>query len=170
MERFSIPIRNYRSADRDDRPYRVSAHSCQPKHRLFPFRQFEPRKRPWGTFVRQAGRAGIEKAGPLHFLVSRHVGMAVEQELRAGRGVRRRDVDEMEPMAEPLQLQAHRPFGLVVLIPPHHKKLRTQLPDRLERRLFADIAEMPDLIRLADGFEQGRDETVVRVRDDGDAK
>jgi len=152
------------------RPYPTSAHSCEPKHRFFSLGKFQPRKRPRCTLVGQPGRAGIEKAGPLQFLVPRHVGVAVEQEFRAGRGVRRRDVDEMEPVAEPLQLQAHRPVGLVVLIPPHDEKLRTQLPDRLERRLFADIAEVPDLIRPADGLKQGRDEAVVRVRDDGDAK
>jgi hypothetical protein len=92
------------------------------------------------------------------------MGVAMEQEFRAGRGLGRRDMDEMEPVAEPLQFQAHRPLRLIVLISPHHENLRTQLLDGLERRLFTDIAEMPDLVRLADRFEQGRNKTVVGRR------
>ena len=98
------------------------------------------------------------------------MGVAVKKEFRSGRGMRRRDMDEMEPVPEPLQFEAHRPIGLVVLISPDDENLWTQIPDRLERRLFTDIAEMPDLVGIADGFEQGRDETVVGIRDDGDAE
>ena len=82
----------------------------------------------------------------------------------------RRNVDEMKTMPEALQLQTHRPVGLVILIPADDKNLGPQILDGFQRPLFANIAEVPDLIGLPDGVEQRRRKTVVGIRDDGDAK
>jgi len=149
---------------------RPSADRGQPKDRFPALRQFQPRKRPWRTLVGQASRPRIEKTCLLHFLIPRHMGMAMKQKLRPRRGMARRDMDQMKVVAEALQLHAHRPVGLVVLISPDNKDLGTKILDDVQRRLLADIAKVPDFMGLPDGFEQRGRKPVVGICDNGDAK
>jgi len=98
------------------------------------------------------------------------MGVTVEQIFRPRRGMPGGNVHQMKTVAEPLQLQAHRPVRLVVLISPDNKDLGTKILDDVQRRLLADIAKVPDFMGLPDGFEQRGRKPVVGICDNGDAK
>lgn len=55
----------------------------------------------------------------------------MQEEFRPAGGMAGRDVNEMKPMSETFQFQAHRPIGLVILIPADHKNLGPQILNRL---------------------------------------
>ena len=57
--------------------------------------------------------------------------VAMQEEFRPAGGMAGRDVNEMKPMSETFQFQAHRPIGLVILIPADHKNLGPQILNRL---------------------------------------
>ena len=57
--------------------------------------------------------------------------VAMQEKFRPAGGMAGRDVHEMETMTETLQLQAHRPVGLIVLVSTDDENFRPQVLNRL---------------------------------------
>ena len=57
--------------------------------------------------------------------------VAVQEKFRPAGGMAGRDVNEMKPMPETFQLQAHRPVGLIVLVSADDENFRPQILNRL---------------------------------------
>lgn len=95
--------------------------------------------------------------------------MAVEQEIDAGRGVGRRDVNEPRLTPGDLEIERHRPLMRRVTVPAHDFQRASERLELEQRPVVAHVAEVPDFIRLGEQAGEMRGDTIVSVGDDGDS-
>ena len=76
---------------------------------------------------------------------------------------------EMDTEACDLEIKHQRPGEMAVAIPSHHTHGRPELPDFRQDVRLADIAEMPDFIRLGDRLAHMRRKPIVRVGNNSNA-
>src|SRR3954453_703369 len=77
------------------------------------------RRARWRASIWPGHAAGIEEKHIAHALISRHMGMAVEQDVHFVRGTRRRNMNQPEADAVALEISLQRPIHVVVAIPPN---------------------------------------------------
>jgi len=77
-----------------------------------------------------------------------------------------RDMNQMKPMPHTFQFQTHRPVRLVVLIPPYDLNRRPDAQNPLKSRFFANIAQVPNLIRRGNPIQKRRGKPIMRIGND----
>jgi hypothetical protein len=104
--------------------------------------------------IRPRDASRIQKEHAAHTFVSRHMGVAVEDDVDIFRRVVRRDMNQSKPNSVPLQVDRERPIEITVAISAHDRYRRTNRLDRLKNARGADVAEMPDFVCISrQGFE-----------------
>ena len=94
------------------------------------------------------------------------MGVAVENYVDIFRGAIRRDVNETKSDSVSLQVDRERPIEIAVAISAHDGDRRPERLNCLQNAGRTNIAEMPDLVRIArQGFEIPR-QFVMRVGED----
>ncbi len=69
-----------------------------------------------------------------------------------------------------LNVQDQRPLCVVITVSAHHQNLRTNCAQFIENTFRADIAKMPDLVRLTRYLENIGGQPIMRVRQNEDSK
>ena len=95
--------------------------------------------------------------------------VAVQHQVRAGRGPVGRDVREITAHARALQQQRRRPEVVRLVVAEHHLQRTAQLFKFHQHLRLADIAEVPDLVRPRQPRRQPGRVAVVSVGEHGDA-
>ena len=75
-------------------------------------------------------------------------------------------MNEVKAMPQTFQFQTHRPVYLVVLIPPHDLNRRPDAQNLIQSHLFANIPQVPDLIRWDNPLQKRRGEPIMRIGND----
>ena len=102
--------------------------------------------------------------------VARHMGVAVQKDINLRRRLRRRNVHQVKAHAVPLQIDRQRPFA------DHCRNCRARSSPAVRfastpRAAWrANIAEMPDFIRVLGQASSRRRQMIVRVGQDKDAQ
>jgi hypothetical protein len=75
--------------------------------------------------------------------------MTVQEHVNICRRTRWRDMLKSNSQPVALDIQDQRPLSVVITVSAHHQNLRTNRAQFVENVFRADIAEMPDFVRLA---------------------
>src|SRR3569833_891385 len=137
-----------------------------------------PRRDP-AFFDRHPGDAGrraaigsrdatrIEKTNSVDRLIARHVRVSVQDHIRLPRWTRGRNVNEMKTNSVAFEVEGQWPTPTVV-VAEYDVQRRPELLELHQCRRIANIAEVPNFIRVFQSFGQARWKAIGCVRDDGD--
>lgn len=113
--------------------------------------------------IRARDAARVQKPNPIVHLIARHVGVAVQQHVHIFRRLDRRDMHKAKLHAPAFEIEHERPCGMAVAIPAHNRHGRTELTQLFENRRRADIAQVPDFIRVRGQLRRVWREVIVRI-------
>ena len=72
-------------------------------------------------------------------------------------------MQKMKSMPQPFEIQTHRPGQLTILIPFYQLGRFSEGTNRFPSRLFANIAQMPNLVRRPNGLHDKWNKSVMRI-------
>jgi hypothetical protein len=94
----------------------------------------------------------------------------MQDHINPDRRMSRWNVDEAKPDSVSFQVDREWPVEIAVAIPTHNGDRRPEGLDRLENCGRADVAEMPDLIRVRSYRLELRRQLIVGIGEDEDPK
>ena len=121
------------------------------------------------AFVSPARRAGIEQMDALMHLIRGTMSVTVKKPVDSGRHPPGQDMDQVETLPSPLQIEARRRIEVEVVIAQNHLEFRVDRAQFIKDRFLANIAEMPDLIDILEDLRDTGNPPIVRVGNDADA-
>jgi len=112
----------------------------------------------------------IQEQNAASLFVSRHVGMTVQDNVDLTRRNIRRNMLEPKFQSTTLKIDEQGPFRIPIAIPAHHSDSRADCAQVIEDRWFADVAQMPDLVRIRREIENFLRQLVMRVGENKNSK
>jgi len=112
----------------------------------------------------------IQEQNAASLFVSRHVGMTVQDNIDLTRRNIRRNMLEPKFQSTTLKIDEQGPFRIPIAIPAHHSDSRADCAQVIEDRWFADVAQMPDLVRIRREIENFLRQLVMRVGENKNSK
>ncbi len=129
----------------------------------FPIGNLQPGHTRGRTAIRPSDATGIQKQDPAPSLISRHVGMTMQNHIDIFRRTPRRNVLQAKSYSVADKIDNQRPLEIAVAISAHHRDRPASCPQLIENSFRTDIAEVPDFIRLARQGRQYLWKLVVRI-------
>ncbi len=112
----------------------------------------------------------IQKQDAAALLVSRHVGVTVQDNIDIIRPRLRWNMLEPKSQTVANKIDNQRPLGIAVAVSAHNRDRRPKRLQITRNGRLADVAEMPDLIRLARKIENPLRQLVMSISEDENAK
>ena len=112
--------------------------------------------------------AGVVEARVADLFVSWDVRVTVKEELHASRCHTRGNVNELNTETLELEIERHRPAIVTVAIAADNAQRTARGHEPVFNRDAANIAEVPDFIRIGNGVKDVCRKPVVSVGNDGD--
>jgi len=112
----------------------------------------------------------IQKQDAAALLVSRHVGVTVQDNIDITRRKIRRNMLQPKFQSITLKIDNQGPVFVPITVPAHNRDRRPKRLQITRNGRLADVAEMPDLIRLAREIENFLRQLVMSISEDENAK
>jgi hypothetical protein len=129
----------------------------------FPIRNLEPRDARRGATIGACDAAGIEQPNAGAFFISRHVRVAMQNNINIlGRSLRR-NVLESDTFLAADKIDHQRPLKIAVAISAHDGDARGNGTQFIQNSLRANIAQMPNLVRARSKIDNSWRQFVVRI-------
>lgn len=124
----------------------------------------------WRTTVRASNAARIQKTHSRDVLISRDMGVAMQNDIRVVRRIVGRDMNEAKPDPISPEINDQGPLDMAIAISAHHRHWRAVTLDLMKNTGIANVAQMPDFIRVRRECFKIRRQFIMRVGEDEDAK
>lgn len=131
---------------------------------------FEPRYAWRRALVGARDASGIQKQHSAAPFVSRDMRVAVEQNVDIVRSPIRRNMLQAKFQSASIQVDNERPVEVTITVSPDKGELRTNGAQFVHDALRANVAQMPDFIRVSSEFSYFFGQAIVRVRQNENAQ
>jgi hypothetical protein len=135
----------------------------------FSVRNFKPGNAWRCTAIGSGYAARIEKQDATAPFVARDVRVPVQENIDIIRRSIRRNVLQAEFQPTSRKVENQRPLEIAVAISAHNHNRRSDRPQFVENRFYANIAKMPNFISVFGHLPHALRQTIVRVRENKDA-
>jgi hypothetical protein len=99
-------------------------------------------------------------------LIRGPVGMTEKKPIAGGRHPPGQDMDQVETLPRPFQIEADGQVEVEIIIAQNHSEPGVDRAQFIEDRFLANIAQVPDLIDVPEEFRDAGNPLVVRIGDD----
>ena len=131
----------------------------------FSINDLEPGNTRWRSLIGPRHASWIQKQNAAAFLISRHVGMTMQNNIDITRRRLWRNMLQAKSQSVARKIDNQRPLGIAVAVPARNRDRRTGRTQFIQNYFRANIAQMPNLIRVARKIDNLLRQLVMRVRE-----